>query len=235
MGMREFLWARRLVYSWIVLMVAELCELVKKHGMCIGEFYGMKLCFNKAVKRTRVGEGEKAEKVLPKQPQPWPSRQEVWSHLTPPSSSQSLPLPAPISGTASCSSLVSPAEVTPFSRTWPLTQAPEPQEAVSLATHKQLTSQESSSHHGHGGIAVCPLTPNFSPFQGPPSIRTGTSTGFQSGCLRSLSSETILVRPASRSAGRLCPKWFLSPFPSLVFAPAGPSAWSILLPSRRPG
>ena len=28
MGMREFLWARRLDYSWIVLMVAEVCELV---------------------------------------------------------------------------------------------------------------------------------------------------------------------------------------------------------------
>ena len=37
-GMREFLWARRLVYSWIVLMVAELCELVKKHGMSISRF-----------------------------------------------------------------------------------------------------------------------------------------------------------------------------------------------------
>ena len=31
MGMREFLWARRLVYSWIVLMVAELCENTKNH------------------------------------------------------------------------------------------------------------------------------------------------------------------------------------------------------------
>lgn len=67
MGMREFLWAKRLVYSWIVLMVAELCELVKKHGMCIGEFYGMKLCLNKAVKRTSVGE-RRQRKCSPNNP-----------------------------------------------------------------------------------------------------------------------------------------------------------------------
>ena len=67
MGMREFLWARRLVYSWIVLMVAELFELVKKHGVCIGEFYGMKLCLNNAVKRTEWGR-ERKRKCSPNNP-----------------------------------------------------------------------------------------------------------------------------------------------------------------------